>query len=71
MTIAGLFLGFIGSVLWFFDGWRVAKCFTPTGVKLGYGEEYDTWFWRIAGRTGITLIAAGFVFQLLGSLWHC
>jgi hypothetical protein len=65
LTIIGLIFGFIGAVLVFADGWRVASRFSQDGVKLGYGKEYSGYFWNICGRVGIALIGFGFLAQLI------
>jgi len=63
--IIGLVLNFLGSFWLFWDNYRIAKMFTKNSLSLGWGEGYESWFWRWAGRGGLALLALGFLFQLL------
>lgn len=61
LNLIGLAFGFIGAVLMFLDGWRLASMFTGSSFSLGYGKNYNTPFWRWCGRVGIGLVALGFL----------
>jgi hypothetical protein len=66
LQIVGLVLNFAGSLMLFFDSWKIAKMFTRNSFSFGYGSKYDTWIWRILGRLGFGCVTLGFLVQLVG-----
>ena len=65
VTIFALCLGAIGAYLGYLSSARIESRFTETGVVLGYGPEYMTWFWRHCGQIGFILIMIAFGLELL------
>ncbi|MDX2231310.1 MAG: hypothetical protein NW220_16860 [Leptolyngbyaceae cyanobacterium bins.349] len=64
-SLAGLLLGFAGAVFAFLDSWRTGSRFSSRGVKLGYEQSLNTWFWRYCGQIGFGLLVISFLLQLV------
>lgn len=61
--ISTLFIGFLGSVFAFLNGFRTSSMFTIDGVILGRGHE--SWFHQNLGNIGFTLLALSFSLQIV------
>lgn len=66
-NIIGLVIGFLGALLAFLDSYRTSSRFVKSGVKLGYEENLNTWFWKSCGNVGFALITLSFAIQLVAT----
>ncbi len=60
-----IILGFLGASCAYLDSWRTASRFTAEGVRLGFGPELMTWWWRNIGQIGFLLIGMAFFIQAI------
>jgi cell division protein FtsX len=65
---AGLLFGLTGAAIGVAAAWRIEQIFTANSFRIGYGKEYDTWFWNHSLIVSFCLVLVGFICESIAFL---
>ncbi len=72
-TFAAIICGFIGAGFGMFAAWRIEQMFTVDSFSLGFGKQYNSWFWNHSLILSFAFGALAFLLEFIAACLekHC